>query len=208
MPIHSQTAPTMSSSVLTPASGLRSRWNAFAAWRMVLKLGITRLSWITCGLSILVVGATALLAHQADRAHTMAAIDAGITLDAKGYAKFVALNVSIVDRELTELREEYLNGVKLPRQATIDLNLKALNGLVLQVAVADADGQVVDSSLGQPKTAVSIADRPHFQAVKSNPLDQVFIGQPVLGRVSNKPLTLNCSKPISPTSRHWRTRVP
>ena len=162
---------------------------------MVLNLGITRLAWITCGLSVLVVGATALLARQTDLSQVKAAMDAAIILNAKGYAKFVALNVFIVDRELTELRGMHLNGVKLPPQPAINLNLKALNGLLLQVAVADARGLIVDSSLGQPKAAVSIADRPHFLAVKNNRLDQLFISEPVLGRVSKK-LSLQLVRPI------------
>ena len=185
----------ISLSVLYTAPTFRSRWNDLGVWRMVLSLGITRLTWITCGLSILVVGAAALLARQADLAQVKAAMDAVITLNAKGYAKFVALNVSIVDRELTQLREARLNGVKLPLQSTINLNLKALNGLLMQVAVADADGLILDSSLGQPKAAISIADRPHFLAVKNNPRDALFISQPVLGRVSKK-LSLQLVRPI------------
>ena len=162
---------------------------------MALNLGITRLTWITCGLSIVVVGATALMARQADLSQVKAAMDAAITLNARGYAKFVALNVSLVDRELTELRMAHVNGVKLPPQSAIDVNLKALGGLLLQVAVADADGLVVDSSLGRPQAAVSIADRPHFLAARNNPLDQLFISEPVLGRVSKK-LSLQLVRPI------------
>ncbi|MDD3938118.1 ATP-binding protein [Rhodoferax sp.] len=175
-----------------PAGDVRNRasW-----WRLVHVMGIARLAWIACGLSIVVVVVAALLARQVDRAQVMAAMDAGITLDAKGYAKFVAINMSIIDRELINLREKHLSGLKLPAQSAFNLDLKALKGLVLQVAVADADGLVVDSSLGQPKTTVSITDRPHFLAVKNNPLDQLFISQPVLGRVSKKP-SLQLVRPI------------
>jgi len=178
-----------------PASAAGGVRNRASWWRLVHAMGIARLAWIACGLSIVVVVAAALLARQADRAQVMAAMDAGITLNAKGYAKFVTLNVSIVDRELTELREQHLKGLKLPSQSTLNLELKALNGLLLQVAVADADGLIVDSSLGEPKAAISIADRPHFLAVKNNPLDQLFISQPVLGRVSKKP-SLQLVRPI------------
>ncbi|MCJ7800043.1 MAG: hypothetical protein MUP33_09875, partial [Polaromonas sp.] len=178
---------------LPTASALQSRWNAF---RMgPAKLGITFLSWMTCGLSILVLGATALLARQADLANVMTAMDAENTFNAKGYTEFVGLSLFIVDRELTELRERHVSGLKLPPQSVINQELKALNGLVLQVAVADADGWVVDSSLGQPKAAISIADRPHFLAVKNETLDQLFISQPVMGRVSKK-LSLQLVRPI------------
>lgn len=168
----------------------RSLW-----WRRVHSMGIARLAWIACGLSIVVLASVAMLAHQADEAHVVATMDAGIILNAKGYAKFVGLNMSIVDRELTELREARLDGASLPLQSTLNLKLKALNGLLLQVAIADADGLIVDSSLGKPKEAISIADRPHFMAVKNNPLDYLYISQPVLGRVSKKP-SLQLARPI------------
>ena len=185
----------ISSQDIALAAHQPSRWNTLGIWRLTLRLGIVRLVWITCGLSILVVAAAALLARQSDMKQVIAAMDSANSLNAKGYSKFVTLSVSIVDRELIELRNEHLNGLKLPSQAAIDINLKALNGLLLQVAVADADGLIVDSSLGQPKTAINIADRAHFLAVKNNPLDQLFIGLPVLGRVSKKP-SLQLVRPI------------
>lgn len=173
-----------------PAAGVSS---SSSWWRVVDAVGIARLAWVACGLSIVMLASVALVMRQSDQAQVMDAMDAGVTLNAKGYAKFVALSVSSVDRKLTELRERHLKGLKLPPQST--LHLKALNGLLLQVAVADADGLVVDSSLGTPSPPVSIADRPHFLAVKNSPVDQLFIGQPVLGRVSKKP-SLQLVRPV------------
>ena len=172
-----------------------SRWNLRRAWPTALKLGITRLTWLACGLSILTVAAVAWLACQADLAQVKAGLDTANRLNAKGYAKFVALNLSMVDGELTGLREARLNGRKLPPQSVLDARLKALGGLLMQVFVADVNGLVVDSSLGLPKAAVSIADRPYFLAVKNNPLDELFISQPMLGRVSKK-LSLQLMRPI------------
>ena len=178
-----------------PTAALRSRWNRLGLGPLVLKLGIARLGWIASGLSILVVGAAALLARQADLAQVKAAMDAASILNATGYAKFVSLNMSIVDSKLTELRALQASGLKLPPQPVLEDRLKVLGGLLLQVAVTDADGQIVDSSLGRQKAGISIADRPHFLAVKNNPLDTLFISQPVLGRVSQK-LSLQLIRPI------------
>lgn len=169
--------------------------NRSSLWRVIHAMGIARLAWTACGLSIAVLASIALLVHRADLAQVMATMDADVSLNAKGYAKFVGLSISIVDRELAELREDHLKGVSLPLQTALSLNLAALKGLVLQVAVADANGLVVDSTLGKPKQTISIADRPHFLAVKNNPLDKLFISQPVLGRVSNK-LSLQLLRPI------------
>ena len=180
---------------LYPAAALRFRWNRLGVGPLVLKLGIARLGWIASGLSILAVGAAALLVRQADLAQVTAAMDAAITLNAKGYAKFVSLSMSIVDSELTELRALHVSGLKLPSQPVLEARLKVLGGLVLQVAVADADGRVVDSSLGLQKAGISLADRPHFLAVKNNPVDTLFVSQPVIGRVSQK-LSVQLVRPI------------
>lgn len=60
-------------------------------------------------------------------------------------------------------------------------------GAVLQVAVADAGGQVVYSSLqpqGSKEAPVSIAEREHFVVHLKNPAAGLFVGRPVQGKVS------------------------
>jgi diguanylate cyclase len=54
------------------------------------------------------------------------------------------------------------------------------------VSLADADGMVYASSKPgwQP---VSIADRPHFRAIKDHPDATIYIGQTVVGRISKQP---------------------
>lgn len=164
-------------------------------WRLVHAVGIARLTWSACALSIGVVGIVALVAHRADRKVVDNALDASVSLDARGYAKFVSLNLAIVDRQLAALREQHLQGVRLPTQAALNTRLQELNGLMLQVAVTNAEGQVVDSSLGLRNPPVSIADRAHFRNVKKNPADSLFISEPVLGRVSKK-LSLQLVRPM------------
>ncbi|CAK9133492.1 unnamed protein product, partial [Ilex paraguariensis] len=62
-------------------------------------------------------------------------------------------------------------------------------GTIVQVAVADAKGQVVYSSLAAsepPAQGVSIFDREHFQAHLKGLTQGTFIGRPVQGRVSGQ----------------------
>ena len=166
------------------AGGVR---NLSSWWLLVDAMGIARLAWIACGLGIVMLVSIALLVRHADRTGVHKALDVNVSLNAKGYAKFVTLNLAIVDRQLTALREQHLKGLRLPVQAAMNSRLTELNGMVLQVAVANAEGQVVDSSLGMPNPPVSIADRPHFRVFKNNTADRLFISEPVLGRVSKKP---------------------
>lgn len=60
---------------------------------------------------------------------------------------------------------------------------------VLQIAVADAQGRITYSSLepgGRPQAAVSIQDREHFQTHVRGQTPGLFVGRPVLGRVSQR----------------------
>lgn len=61
-------------------------------------------------------------------------------------------------------------------------------GSLVQIAVADATGQVVYStqSQGAPRPAVSIADREHFRAHTHGEPPALFISHPVLGRISGR----------------------
>lgn len=177
-------SPKTSSSVPVFVKKAASHKKRLLLWRAVHAVGIARLAWITCGLSVLAVTLVAALARQADQKQVKAAIDASITLNAKGYAKFVGLNVGMVDHHLIDLRKQRLQGERLPAQSAINIDFKELRSLLLQVAVADANGLIVESSLPMPETPVSIADRPHFLAVKDQPKDELYISEPVLGRIS------------------------
>ena len=178
-----------------PANAVGRTWNIAACWRLVQAMGIARLAWIACSLTIAIMGNVALLVHRADQRGVNNALDANASLNAKGYAKFVALNLAIIDRELQVLRKQHLQGLRLPAQALMNSRLEELNGMVLQVAVVNVEGQVVDSSLGMPKLPVNLADRAHFRIFKNNFKDRLFISEPVLGRVSNK-LSLQLVRPM------------
>ncbi len=60
------------------------------------------------------------------------------------------------------------------------------NGPVIQLAVNGPDGLVIASNLGMPATKVDISDRPHFTMQRDATQDRLFIGVPVLGRVSGR----------------------
>ena len=178
-----------------PAVHSPSLWSRRAAPRVFFTTGIARLIWLTCGLGIAVLLAGAALVRQADLAQVRRSMDSDLALNAKGYASFVKLNLAIVDRELMELRQAHQHGGRLPSQAELDTELSEIKGLVLQMALADAQGLIVDSSLAMPKNPVNIADRAHFRAFKDDARDRLFISEPVLGRVSKKP-SLQLVRPL------------
>ena len=90
----------------------------------------------------------------------------------------------LVDGALLDLREQWLSAPEAFVPA-VDKALAVLPpGLVSHVTVVDAQGTVVFNSLGVP-LGTSIADRPHFQALRSGG-DQLVLGEPVQSRLNNR----------------------
>ncbi len=164
-------------------------------WRVVNQLGVARLTWFAYGLSILALVSLALIARTTDLNGELSSIDETLSANAQGYAKYVALNISITDQELVSYRAKHLSGRTLPSASELKEELPVLEDLLLQLAIADANGQIIYSSLGASSTSVSIADRAHFLAAKNNPKDELFISEPVIGRLSRKP-SLQLTRPV------------
>lgn len=90
-----------------------------------------------------------------------------------------------MDAMLDNLRHDYLL-----RPSEFDAMAKRairsqLDGLVLQVAVIDAEGTLVYSSLGNPG-GLYLGDREHFRVHReAGAADRLYVSSPVLGRRSN-----------------------
>jgi PAS domain S-box-containing protein len=61
-----------------------------------------------------------------------------------------------------------------------------LADISLQISVIGADGKLAFTNLGRPADGVFLGDRKHFLAHVGTPGDQLFVGPPVKGRVSNR----------------------
>ena len=90
----------------------------------------------------------------------------------------------LMDRALLELRDKWPSPAA-DFALVVDQSLTALPpGLVSHVTVVDADGVVVFNSLGLP-LGLSMADRPHFQQLRSGG-DGLVVGEPVRARLADK----------------------
>jgi diguanylate cyclase (GGDEF)-like protein len=58
--------------------------------------------------------------------------------------------------------------------------------ITLQIATTDKRGMLTGSNLGMPSTPTDLSDREHFRVHADSDRDELFISQPVLGRVSGK----------------------
>jgi PAS domain S-box-containing protein len=60
------------------------------------------------------------------------------------------------------------------------------SGILVQLAVVDAHGDLIHTSVDDAPVRVHLADREHFRVHVNNPSAGLFIGKPVFGRASGK----------------------
>lgn len=150
--------------------------------------------WTLCAVVLLTLWTgivlTAASSHRAAE-HERANLAAST---AKGFSEYVGLHLLIVDRILLNLRAGFPATGSVPGHELLRQELGQMGPMLLQVAVAGADGGMLASSLPlQP--GISIADRPHFQAFVRDPSDRLHVSPPVVGRVSGK-MSLQLVRPL------------
>lgn len=98
--------------------------------------------------------------------------------------------LSGLDYTLQGMESEYEAGDQTAFERAVRAAIDTYpRGTIIQVGVADANGLVVYSSTrksGEAPAQVSIRDREHFQAHLGQDRVGLFVGRPVLGRVSNR----------------------
>ncbi|HEY0825129.1 MAG TPA: ATP-binding protein, partial [Ramlibacter sp.] len=110
---------------------------------------------------------------------------AAVYATATGFSEYVRLHLLQVDRQLLGLREAYRQTGRVPANELLSAEFRDMAPILVQVAVAAPDGEVVASSLPL-RPGVSIADREHFREFLRDPADRLHVSSPVLGRVSNR----------------------
>ncbi|WP_371322516.1 diguanylate cyclase [Dechloromonas sp. ZY10] len=111
------------------------------------------------------------------------------------FAKEIESSIKTIDVTLVDLREHWQGDAALFRQA---LNLRQSylkDELILQIAIIDARGTLVFSSLESPTRPLDLSDREHFRVHAERRYDALFISQPVRGRVSGRWL-IQFTRPI------------
>lgn len=95
--------------------------------------------------------------------------------------------LELVDFVLLRASEEWLTDGEIRSQRAWASDMPNFKGLILQVAIISPDGMLAASSLGRDGTPLYLGDRPHFQAHQADRHDPLFIGQPLVGRLSGRP---------------------
>lgn len=162
--------------------------------------------WRIVAAWLLLVLALAVYWLQLDRAHVsgLAEAESAAKLRAAQTVHGLALQVGTLIEKMDYIARHMADEwQRVPPGHFHDIVAVAQNalpeGALVQVAIADAHGDIVFSSLsarvaaaGQP---VSIADREHFRVHVDAPDPQLYISRPLVGRISGQ-WTVQFSRPI------------
>ncbi|MDR6503837.1 diguanylate cyclase (GGDEF)-like protein [Burkholderia ambifaria] len=111
--------------------------------------------------------------------------DARATAIARSYANYLSERTAAADILARTVAFQYRN-----YKGKVDLTRLVAAGLLAPtdqtlVTLVDADGKVVQAWPTSPESIVHLGDREHFVAQQNSVKDELYIGAPVFGRVSN-----------------------
>ncbi len=92
-----------------------------------------------------------------------------------------------IDKTLLYMRRMIEDGNRAALFANLATTHDLLSDIIVQVAVLDERGIMRATNAGpQPPPPKDLSDRPHFKEQVANPEDTLHIGQPLVGRASNR----------------------
>ncbi|MDQ9169750.1 hypothetical protein Q8A64_04920 [Oxalobacteraceae bacterium R-40] len=121
---------------------------------------------------------------------------------AKIYAEEVTSSIKLIDYVVMELRERWKNnpvefGALLQRrQVFLDPSV------AFHVSIADANGKIAFSSMELVHKPIDISDRAHFRFHRFIAVDELFISEPLIGRITSR-LMIQFTRPLRPASGHF-----
>lgn len=113
------------------------------------------------------------------------------SLDLQNMARLFERNSSEVLSQIDRVAQFLRDGIEedggVANFARHVARARILSNLTVQIAVADARGDIIASNMGLPQgPPINISDREHFHVHVSSSTDRLFISPPVFGRVSSK----------------------
>jgi hypothetical protein len=104
----------------------------------------------------------------------------------RAFAESTVRTVREIDQTLRYVRAMYeRDGTALDLQPWVDSTAPE-HRLAMQIAIMDRNGLVVMSNLRPVTERVDLSDRPHFRHFADHPVDELYISEPVIGRVSKQ----------------------
>jgi len=100
------------------------------------------------------------------------------------YEERVLRSIEVVDQALKMVRYDHTTHRRPEGLAAVLDAIKLSSSAVISVLLIDQQGKVIASSVASP--AISFADRDYFTFHRDNPQDTLRIGEPILGRITDR----------------------
>jgi len=142
-------------------------------------------SYLGVAVIVIIWGGIYLLASQEHDSAYRDAVRQGGNLT-RVLEEYIRRVVQESDSAVLELRRAYQNDPQHFDLAGWAARTQSYTNLTVQFGIADADGFVRRSSLGAPPAPVYVGDRPAFTTPRDAATDQLYISDPVIGRVTKK----------------------
>jgi diguanylate cyclase (GGDEF)-like protein/PAS domain S-box-containing protein len=155
-----------------------------------------RLRWLIIGIAFsiaAIVGVGAFILKQLHQ-NTLHDVQASLLRQSLVLSETVDRTFQSADMVLTSVTErignELLNGKNHNYLTSEDFHIflgEKTSGLpqINAIGVIDADGKRINSSREWPNSPVDLSSRRYFQAIRKNPKLDFFVGEPMLGNISN-----------------------
>ena len=154
------------------------------AWHLSLIALVVGLLWTGIGLNLRHEYTTAEQGAVKDTANLARTFDEDITR-----------TVESVDQTLLFLRHAYLHDRAGFTTGSLAIGRAFPDVLQVQMALAGPGGDIVWSNLSSPSIGINLSDRPHFKFQKQAKDDSLFIGSPLIGRLSGN-LTIQFTRKL------------
>ncbi|WP_448189543.1 PAS domain S-box protein [Azospirillum sp. sgz301742] len=161
---------------------------ASSGFRAVIRRVQPRIPLIVVGLGLLLIAAGFFVAGQViehERLQAVAGVEKETAILARAYEEHVHQVVRRLDTALTDLRDDY------ERDPAAFAGKAAWHSpmhgdLGFHVLVVGADGLPVASSLEVPAHPLDFSDREYFRFHRDSAEDRLYIGKPLVGRISGQ----------------------
>lgn len=172
--------------------------SAFRRWRRGLARPLNLTIVLVCAASITGIWLATLQRIDSEREQAVASTMKSNANLAIAFEQHVFRTLKAAEQVAAFVREQYLQ-----HPATINLPGWATQRTIREtmftvVSVVDETGTIIVSSSGQRTEAVNYADRDFFRQQRDAGTDELFINQPVFGRISNRwqiPMSLRITRP-------------
>ena len=140
-------------------------------------------------------GGISLLASQEHERDYRDAVRQGSNLT-RVFEEYIRRVVKETDSTLLALRQSYQED---PQHFDITRwvdRSRSNTELTLNFGIAGPDGSLLQSSFAPLPAAIYVGDRPHFKFHAESTIDQLYIGAPVIGKISGK-LTIELTRRLN-----------